>query len=142
MKFYGDLKAHTINTNVIGNDKRTVIKAIQNFKKIWYVVFSHKTIKDKDCNGGVTEFWNKELNKRYKKTGEGKFKKLDSYLNRMKHSAQLDSLVILEINEFNKKYLADFHQGKNSNNTTRKTKISIKNKDINNENFAIYRQKL
>jgi hypothetical protein len=48
----------------------------------------------------------------------------------------------LEINQFNKQYLADFNQGINSNNSSRKQKISIKNKDINNDNFAIYRKTL
>lgn len=137
-KFYGDLKAHTVNTNILGNDKQTVIKAIKGFKKIWYVAFSHHTTKDIDCDGSVTKFWNTELNN---KNGNQK-KKLDSYLSRMKHSVTLNDFVILEINNYNKKYLSDFRQGRNSNNNPRNAKISIKKSDIKNDNFAIYRQKL
>ncbi len=135
-QYFGDLKAHTVNTNILGNDKQTVIKAILNFKKIWYVVFSHHTIKDK--KGITTKFWNQALNNR----GGSKKKKLDSYLSRMKSSVKLNDFVVLEINNSNQKYLSDFKQGKNSNNNSRNTKISIKKADIENDNFVIYRQKL
>ncbi len=141
-EFYGDLKTHTINQNLLGNDKNTVHLAINNYQKIWYIAFAHHTKKDKDFGGITTRFWNQSLNDRYKITGKGKIKELNSYLLRMKNSVKLDHFVILEINQFNKQYLSDFNQGRNSNNTDRKVKISIKNKDIQNDNFAIYRQKL
>ncbi len=60
----------------------------------------------------------------------------------MKNSVQLDNFVILEINQFNRQYLVDFNQGKNSDGNPRNIKISIKKEDIKNDNFAIYRQKL
>lgn len=121
-QYFGDLKAHTIDTSVLGNDKKTVEKAIKNFKKIWYVVFSHRTVKDKNKKGMTTKFWNQALNNR----DNGKKKKLNSYLSRMKYSVELNDFVVLEINNFNQKYLSDFKQGKNSNNNSRNTKISIK----------------
>jgi len=136
-KYYGDLKAHNINQNLLGNDKTNIYKAISGYKKVWYIAFSHHTIKDKDKNGVTTQFWNQKLN-----SNKGKKKKLDSYLSRMKHSVTLDNFVVLEINQFNQKYLVDFEQGKNSDGMPRNIKISIKNKDIKNDNFAIYRQKL
>jgi hypothetical protein len=136
-KYYGDLKAHNLNQNLLGNDKINIYKAIEKYQKVWYIAFSHKTIKDKDNKGVTTQFWNQKLN-----NNKGKNKKLDSYLSKMKHSIILDNFAILEINKFNQQYLVDFKQGKNSNGTPRNVKISIKNKDINNDNFAIYRQKL
>ncbi len=60
----------------------------------------------------------------------------------MKNSVQLDNFVVLEINQFNRQYLVDFNQGKNSDGNPRNIKISIKKEDIKNDNFAIYRQKL
>ncbi len=50
--------------------------------------------------------------------------------------------MVLEINQFNRQYLVDFNQGKNSDGNPRNIKISIKKEDIKNDNFAIYRQKL
>jgi hypothetical protein len=141
-QFYGDLKAHTEGGTLLGNDKDNINLALQKYQKVWYIVFAHTTIKDNDRDGIVTKLWNKKLNERYEKTGKGKFKKLDSYLPRMKNSIQLKYFVVLEINQFNKQYLADFNQGGNSNNSSRKQKISIKNEDINNDNFAIYRKTL
>lgn len=139
-KYYGDLKTHDIDQNLLGNDKKSILNAIELYNKVWYVVFSHRTIKDKNL-GEVTEFWNIELNKRFKETRVGKIKKLDSYLSKMKNSVKLDNFTILEINKFNQQYLKDFNQGKNSNNNIRNTKISIKKADIENDNFVIYRQK-
>ncbi len=60
----------------------------------------------------------------------------------MKNSVQLDNFVVLEINQFNRQYLVDFKQGRNSDGKPRNIKISIKKEDIKNDNFAIYRQKL
>lgn len=141
-QFYGDLKAHTINKSLLGNDKKTVQNAIQKYQKIWYIAFSHYTKKDKEFNGEVTTFWNSALNKRRKERGTGKLKKLDSYLSKMKNSVQLNHFVVLEINQFNKQYLSNFNQGINSNKQAREPKILIKKKDLENDNFAIYRQKL
>jgi hypothetical protein len=136
-KFFGDLKTHTIGGAILGNDKNSFHSALNKYNKIWYIAFSHNTKKDKDYKGVVTKFWNKELNLR-----DGKNKKLDSYLNKMKNSIELENFSILEINHFNKQYLSDFKQGVNSNNQSRKYKIKINKKDINNDNFAIYRQKI
>lgn len=140
--FFGDLKAHTIGTDLLGNDKATVQDAINNYGKIWYIAFSHYTEKDQNHDGIVTNFWNIELNKRQQKTSKGKIKKLNSYISRMKNSVELNNFTVLEVNKFNSKYLYDFQQGRNSNNQNRNTKISIKAKNLKNDNFVIYRQKL
>lgn len=141
-RFFGDLKAHTIGTDLLGNDKATVQDAINNYGKIWYIAFSHYTEKDQNHDGIVTNFWNIELNKRQQKTSKGKIKKLNSYISRMKNSVELNNFTVLEVNKFNAKYLSDFQQGKNSNNQSRSTKISIKAINLKNDNFVIYRQKL
>lgn len=139
--FFGDLKAHTINKDLAGNDKKNIYLAVKNYGKVWYIAFVHNTVLDKNL-GVVTRFWNTELNKRQKITDSGKMKKLDSYLSRMKNSITLDHFVVLEINQFNVKYLSAFNQGKNSDGKPRKQKILIKNKDIKNDNFAIFRRNL
>lgn len=140
-QFYGDLKAHDINQNLLGNDKTNICKAMEKYQKIWYIAFSHNTTKDV-ATGKVTKFWNNAINARVKRTGKGKLKKLDSYLGIMKSSIKLDNFVVLEINQFNQQYLVDFKQGKNSDGTLRNIKISIKEEDKKNDNFAIYRQRL
>lgn len=141
-QFYGDLKTHTIGKNLLGNDKESILQAIEQYKKIWYIAFSHYTKKDIECDGIVTKFWNSALNKRHKKTGKGKPKKINSYLSKMKNTVKLNQFIILEINKFNVEHLSDFDQGRNSNNQARKVKISIKRKDLENDNFVIYRQRL
>lgn len=141
-KFYGDLKAHTVNAGLLGNDVKNIKQAINEYKKIWYIVFSHHTEKDCNYEGEVTKFWNLAINNKHQKAGIKKHKELDSYLSKMKKSVKLDNFVILEINKINFKHLKIFNQGKNSDGNPRNTKISISKKDLENDNFAIYRQKL
>jgi hypothetical protein len=64
------------------------------------------------------------------------------YLNRMKYSVSLESFDVLEISSINLKHLKAFNQGKNSNGKPRAVKIAIHKKDLENDNFVIYRQKL
>jgi len=128
--FYGDLKTHSTSSSaILGNDKTTINKAL-SLGKIWYVVLSHQTIKDSEKEFEVTIFWNKLRNK----------SNLYSYGKRMKNSVILDKLQILEINNFNKQYLSDFKQGKNSNGKERNVKIKINKKDINN--FLIFNERI
>lgn len=90
------------------------------------MVFNHDTEKDDKYNFEVTEFWNLAQNK----------DNLMSYNKKMKNNITFTDFKILEINDYNKQHLSDFHQGKNSNQKERKPKIKINNKDINN--FLIY----
>ncbi len=126
-KFLGDLKTHSESSDILGNDENNIKKALELYNKLWYIVFSHNTIKDKDKNYVVTKFWNKALNKDNSM----------SYANRMKYSISFVDLKILEINNYNKSYLNIFNQGHNSNGLPRKPKIKINKKDINN--FLIYK---
>jgi len=140
--YVGDLKAHTKGNSLLGNDKNNIELALEKYGKIWYIVFAHETVKDQNMGGVVTRYWNTALNERFRTTGLGKIKDLESYLSRMKYSVYLDHFVVLEINKYNKQYLSDFNQGKNSNQQNRSQKISIRNKDLQNDNFVIYRKQL
>ena len=128
-KYMGDLKTHSNNSGaILGNDKNNIIKALEQHSKIWYIVFSHDTIKDKDRDYLVTKFWNNAINESDKK----KKKDIMSYAHKMKHQIQFTDYKILEINKFNYLYLTDFKQGKNSNGNERDAKIKIDSKLINN----------
>lgn len=129
--FLGDLKAHTIGTGLLGNDEFNAYKAVELYGKFWYISFNHTTEKDKDHNAEVMQKWN-----------EIRGKDSMGYVNKMKHSVNLKSFNVLEINNINLKYLRAFNQGKNSNGKPRKVKISIHQTDLENDNFTIYRQKL
>lgn len=124
-KYLGDLKVHSNNsTSVLGNDSFNIERALDEFGKIWYVVFNHNTEKDSLFNFEVTKFWNTLQNK----------ENLMSYSSKMKNNITFTDFKILEINTYNKKYLSVFNQGKNSK--TRKPKIKIDKSTINN--FLIY----
>jgi hypothetical protein len=125
-QFLGDLKAHSVGTNILGNDARAIDKALSLYQKIWYVVVTHETQKDSAHDFITTRFWN---------AAQGKKDDL-SYSKRMKFSVSLNHLKILEINANNRMYLGDFKQGKNDNGKARPPKISIPHKSLNN--FLIY----
>jgi len=130
-QFLGDLKAHTIGSELLGNDKLNAYKTIKSYGKFWYISFNHTTEKDKNHNAKVMKKWNKLRGKNSM-----------GYLNRMKHSVSLKSFDVLEISSINIKHLKAFNQGKNSNGRPRAVKIAIHKKDLENDNFVIYRQKL
>lgn len=129
--YLGDLKMHSVESpSIPGNDKESFTKALNQYSKFWYVVFEHKTQKDKNLAHETTLFWNKLQNK----------EDLLSYANRMKHSIELTHLKILEINQYNLKYISDMTQGKNSNGKDRALKIQIHKKHI--DNFLIFNKEL
>lgn len=124
--FYGDLKAHSIDSSGIqGNDYNTIMKLLEN-QSIYYIVANHETEKDSNHNYEVTKFWNKKQNK----------KDLMSYGRKMKNSVKIKSYYILEFNKFNKKYIDIFYQGKNSDGSPRNPKICISMKKI--DNFLVH----
>lgn len=126
-EFLGDLKTHSNGSGaILGNDTENINKALELYGKLWYIVFNHDTEKDDKYNFEVTEFWNLAQKK----------DDLMSYSKKMKNNITFTDFKILEINDYNKQHLSDFHQGKNSNQKERKPKIKINNKDINN--FLIY----
>lgn len=129
-EFLGDLKTHSNETSaILGNDKTNIYKALKKYGKLWYIVFNHNTFRDSDKDYEVTIFWNTQQNK----------DNLMSYSKKMKNSIELTDFMILEINEYNQKYLSNFNQGINSNKLPREPKIKIDRKMINN--FLIYSSK-
>lgn len=128
-KCYGDLKTHSNDSNaILGNDLKTIEELISH-SSIYYIVCNHDTEKDKDYNYEVTIYWNKLCNK----------DDVYSYGDKMKHSIKITDYQILEINQFNCKYLKIFHQGNNSNHKPRAPKIQINKRDI--DNFLIHNKR-
>ena len=119
---YGDLKAHSITSGTIqGNDYKTIMDLLET-QSIYYIVANHETEKDSDHNYEVTKYWNSVQNK----------DDLMSYSEKMKYRVKIKSYYILELNKYNKKYIDEFHQGKNSDGNARNKKIIIKKNNINN----------
>ena len=133
-KFYGDLKASDSEKNEApGNDKDTVAAAISRYGRLWYVIYEHDTVKDKDCDGEVCKI-------RYElllKDPAGKAKSPDSYIGRMKNRVNFRRMMILELNRANcNEILKDFHQGQQPDGSKRATKVLINKKNV--ENFQIF----
>lgn len=129
-KFYGDLKSSdTKNSDVMGNDKETIMTCLNRDRRVWYVVYEHETVKDKDVEGNpMTRFWNEQLEK------ENPL----SYVSKMKHSVTYRKMSIYEINRANSgTILKDFNQGHQPDGKPRKTKISIKKREA--DNFVVYK---
>lgn len=137
-QFYGDLKASDIKRKETpGNDQITVDKAIAKYGKLWYIIYEHETVKDKDYNVGeyfATKQRNKYISKIDKKTVDEL-----SYKNRMKHSVIFKSMSIIEINKYNIHLLKDFNQGKQQGGDERKIKYNIQKRVM--KEFVIYSYK-
>lgn len=121
---YGDLKAHSEESSGIqGNDWETIfsiINAQDEKSHVYYIVCEHSTEKDSEYNYEVTTFWNKTRKK----------PNLMSYSKKMKHSAHLKRVYILDINYSNREHLTMFKQGINSNGKPRKPKIMIEHNNL------------
>lgn len=133
-KFYGDLKASDYNKNEApGNDKATVAAAISRYGRLWYVIYEHDTVKDSVCEGEVCKI-------RYElllADPIGKAKSPDSYYSRMKNRVRFRKMMILELNRANcNEILKDFHQGQQSDGSSRATKVLINKRNV--ENFQIF----
>ncbi len=138
ISIYGDLKSESLySTSILGNDKESVLEAINTYDKFWYVVYEHETIKDKDKNYEASEFIN-QLKLDNGKWPKGKTFDRHSYGNKLKHSINYTKMYIIEVNRINYgEVLSDFNQGKQPNGNPRKQKVSISKKIL--DNFIIYR---
>ena len=138
--FYGDLKASDINQKeILGNDKENVENAINNYGKLWYIIYEHETIKDKDKNSEMAIKRMNLIGKKYEIDSE------ISYKDRMKHSVKFLKMKIFEVNKINmNEILSDFNQGKQPTGEKRNLKIKINKKELNKyiekykDNFLIY----
>ncbi len=127
---FGDLKASTITVREIqGNDKKNVYKVIEDYGKLWYIVYEHDTKKDKDYDNEMAIIWMK-LKGEYEEGGK------ISYKTRMKHSIKFRKMVVLEVNDINKHLLRTYNQGHNKNKKPREPKIKILKRDY--DQYAIY----
>lgn len=141
-EFYGDLKASDASKkDAPGNDEKTLQKCLKKHKKLWYIIFEHDTIKDKDIENEsypMTRFRSSFLNQHLKQ-GAKKTDEL-SYKNRMKNSVQLKKMLIIELNEINySKILSDFNQGKQPSGAARDKKVLINKIKAEDDNVVIFR---
>lgn len=138
VSFYGDLKSESLTSNgILGNDKLSVLEAINTYDKFWYVVYEHETIKDKDKNYEASHFINQLKFTSGKWDKKKPFNPL-SYAGKLKHSVNYKKMYIIEVNRINfGDVLSDFNQGKQPNGDARKQKVQISKKNI--DNFIIYK---
>lgn len=128
--FFGDIKTHSAGVDLLGNDFDFLDKALSESGRIWLLIANHTTDKDMHNGGVVLRHWN--ALKLVAKKGNP----ASSY-SRMKYSVSIKEYLILEINNYNKKYLGEFNQGKQQSGQARKVKFKISNRDI--DNFVILR---
>lgn len=126
---FGDLKAHTITEKAIpGNKTENVLAALER-GPVYIICCEHETIKDHDVGEySTTKYWNQL---------EGKAN-LMSYHTRMKREVVLKDIIILKIDEYNKRHLDSFQKNfVNSNGKKRGEKVMIKRKDLD---YFIYKR--
>ena len=138
VQFFGDLKSESSSSSaILGNDKESVMEAINTYDRFWYVVYEHDTIKDKDNEYAASEFINQL------KLASGKWPKTKpfdshSYGDKLKYSVKYKRMYIIEVNRINYgEVLSDFNQGKQPNGDPRKQKVAISKKIL--DNFIIYK---
>lgn len=130
--YYGDLKASDIDKKETpGNDQENVLKAINQYGKLWYVIYEHKTEKDSAHN-------NEMAIKRMQLLGT-EFHEGDkiSYAAKMKHSVEFRQMKIFELNRINmNETLSVFNQGHQPDGKDRAPKFLINKNNI--DNFIVY----
>lgn len=132
-KFYGDLKASDIaKKESPGNDKKSVLEAIDRCDRFWYVIYEHETVKDKDCGNEVTRFRYEFLLRL-----DGTAKSPLSYASRMKNKVNFRRMMILELNRANcGELLSAFHQGHQPDGGARAEKVLINKRNV--ENYQVF----
>ncbi len=131
--FYGDIKASNIDEKeCILNDQNNVTQAILKHDRLFYIIFEHETVRDKDHNSEMAIERMKLLGEPY-----APGKKI-SYQAKMKHSVCFRKMTILEINRANyRNVLRDFNQGHQPTGESRAPKFKIRKSDM--ENYVVYR---
>lgn len=136
MNFYGDLKASDIKKKEApGNDQTNTLEAISRYGRLWYIIYEHETVKDKDKNNEMAIERMKLLYPKYK---EGDHV---SYKAKMKHSVNFKKMKIFELNAVNmNEILSDFNQGHNSGPSMaeRAAKFLLKKENMNNSIIYSY----
>ena len=130
--FYGDLKASDItHSSAPGNDQESVLEAILQHGKLWYIIYEHETVSDKDRGHEMAIARMNLIGTPYV---EGQ--KI-SYASRMKHSVRFKRMRILELNRINmNEVLSTFNQGHQPDGAPRRPKFLINKRNI--DNYIIY----
>lgn len=126
--FYGDLKASDITKREApGNDQESVLEAITKYGKLWYIIYEHETVKDKDKDNEMAKARMELIGTPYVEGNK------ISYANRMKHSVNFKRMRIYELNRINmNEALSLFNQGHQPNGSARKPKFLINKSNIDN----------
>ena len=126
--YYGDLKASDIeHPQAPGNDRESVLSAINRYGKIWYIIYEHNTIKDKERNNEMAKERMSLIGNPYE---EGM--KI-SYASRMKHSVNFKRMRIYELNRVNmSEMLSVFNQGRQPDGSARQPKFLINKNNADN----------
>lgn len=134
--FYGDLKASDISKKQApGNDQINTIEAINKYGKLWYIVYEHETIKDKDRNNEMAKARMRLISENFKETDH------ISYMSKMKHSVKFKRMYIFELNMINMHdILSSFNQGHNSGASMkeRAAKFLLNKENLNNSIIYSY----
>lgn len=125
---YGDLKASDINhAEAPGNDQESVLSALNQYGKLWYIIYEHETIKDSDRQNEMAIERMNLIGTPYH-IGD----KI-SYASRMKHSVKFKRMRIYELNKVNmNEALKVFHQGHQPDGSARRPKFLINKQNMDN----------
>lgn len=138
LNFYGDLKASDIKKKEApGNDQQNTLDAISQYGRLWYIVYEHETVKDKDKNSEMAIARMELIDSSYHYSEGDKI----SYQQKMKHSVKFKKMHIFELNEVNMhEILSDFNQGHNSGPAMaeRAAKFLLNKENMNNSIIYSY----
>ena len=139
-RFYGDLKSSNIEKkDTMLNDKGNVVYELEHFKKLWYIIYEHETIKDKDIEGHPYTAKRlqviREVDPTYKLGHD------DTYLSRLKAKVKYKKMFVVEINNVNYRSLleemtSNFHLPDGV--TTREPKFKLTKSNIQNAIIYTY----
>ncbi len=132
--FYGDLKSSSMKElSTMLNDAENILYEIEHYGKLWYLIYEHDTIKDKDLVGFPYTKKRLQLIRKY----EPNYKKGEdlSYSTRLKAKVNYKKMYIVEINKINYGSLLEqmtnnFHQP--NHGAIRKPKFKITKQNIQN----------
>lgn len=126
--YYGDLKASDIrHAEAPGNDQESVLKAINQCGRLWYVIYEHDTIKDSDRKNEMAIERMNIIGNPYSPGDK------ISYAGRMKHSVNFKRMRIYELNRVNMNAaLTVFNQGHQPDGSARRPKFLINKQNIDN----------
>lgn len=131
--FYGDLKSSDIEKReTILNDKRNILFELENYGKLWYLIYEHETVKDNDIEGHP--YTRKRLGLIREVEPDYKSDNDESYLQRLKGKVKYTRMFIVEVNKINYESLleemtSNFH---NSNGNTREPKLKLTKDNVKN----------